>query len=296
MKNYILIISLLITWVGIVSAQDKDLIFSHKFHIEDVEAACTDCHEPAGESTTPSDNLLPAMETCYNCHDEDDTECSLCHVDPDNAGEVARIADLKTNFSHKVHIDAETKCVTCHVGIEEKEEPTSGTHIPTRTACTDCHGAADALTQETVCRTCHGESIVLKPADHTVQWSKEHGLTWQIDENSCNHCHLSNESCTDCHQGDNLDNEVHPMNFRNTHGIKAKANKENCQTCHQDLQFCNDCHRIEMVMPRNHSYAGWSNTTTGGQHARAAQYDFDYCRSCHTDVNADVVCTQCHGR
>jgi hypothetical protein len=100
----------------------------------------------------------------------------------------------------------------------------------------------------------------------------------------------------ECHEGDNLDRQAHPLNYRNNHGIDARANKENCITCHRDLSFCNDCHQMEMVMPNNHSYAGWSNRTNGGLHARAAQMDFDYCQTCHSDLSGDVVCITCHGK
>ena len=117
---------------------------------------------------------------------------------------------------------------------------------------------------------------------------------WEIKEKTCSHCH-SNFYCLRCHEGDNLDREAHPLNFRNNHGIEAKANKENCITCHREYAFCNECHAIEMVMPKNHSYAGWSNTTDGGLHAKSAQSDFDYCQSCHSDLNGDVVCMTCHG-
>ena len=82
MKKIIFILGLF--FIGMLSyllfAQDVELIFSHKYHAEEVEAECTDCHN-AGESALAADNLLPNMETCYNCHDED-AECTVCHKDP----------------------------------------------------------------------------------------------------------------------------------------------------------------------------------------------------------------------
>jgi hypothetical protein len=50
-----------------------------------------------------------------------------------------------------------------------------------------------------------------------------------------------------------------------------------------------------MVMPKSHSFAGWSNFSNGGLHVREALADFDYCQSCHSDANSDVVCVRCHG-
>jgi hypothetical protein len=246
-------------------------------------------------SLTPGDNLLPDMETCYTCHDEDDTECSLCHTNPDEAGDYTRFTEYKAKFAHQIHIDAGEECITCHKGIEDKVETGESHHIPDGSVCTDCHEAADLREEVAKCITCHGEDFEFKPVNHTVSWGKDHGINWQIQANSCSHCH-SMSYCQDCHQGDNLDRQIHPLNYRMSHGLEARANKENCLTCHQEFSFCNDCHLIEMVLPKSHSYAGWSNGTNGGLHAREAQYDFDYCQSCHSDSNSDVVCIRCHGR
>jgi len=188
------------------------------------------------------------------------------------AEEETRITGFVAKFSHKTHIGGGAECVTCHQGIEEKEKPAEGYHIPVGSICTDCHGTSDYVEYKEQCITCHGGEFTFKPANHTVYWNKDHGISWQMETNSCDHCH-SKMYCVNCHQGDNLDREIHSLNYRTTHGIDARANKENCVTCHQELSFCNDCHSIEMVMPRNHSYVGWSSGPGGGLHAREAQYE-----------------------
>ena len=294
-KTTILFSCIVFIWGVTLMAQEDTLIFSHQFHHEDGGASCTDCHGPATTSLNPGDNLLPSMETCYTCHDEDDTECTLCHTNPDNAMEEPRIIDYSARFAHKTHIDAGEECITCHVGIIEKEKPAAENHMPGRDLCTDCHGVADLTEEKEQCLSCHGQDFILRPENHMVSWNKDHGLAFEIQSNSCTHCH-SNNYCINCHEGDNLDHEVHPLNYRITHGLEAKANKENCLTCHREFSFCNDCHQIEMVMPKNHSFAGWSNTINGGQHAREAQYNFDYCQSCHSQANSDIVCIKCHGK
>jgi hypothetical protein len=296
MRKIILLASILfVAWVITLYAQVDEIIFSHKFHAEEVEASCTDCHNAVEASNAAADNLLPDMETCYNCHDEDDTECSLCHTNPDEAGEARRIVDLAAKFPHQIHIENGQECISCHAGIENKNNVQEATHIPEREVCADCHGSADFLNDNTQCLTCHNKTQIQRPGDHLAGWAKNHGKEWEIQEKNCSHCH-SNFYCQDCHQGDNLDRQIHPLNYRNNHGIDARANKDNCITCHREYAFCNECHAIEMVMPKNHSYAGWSNTTTGGLHAKAAQYDFDYCQSCHSDLTGDVVCMTCHGK
>ena len=296
MKNIIiLVVYVLCVWTVNLSAQEDKIIFSHQFHLEDAGAECSDCHEAAQNSISNADNLLPAMETCYNCHDEDETECTLCHTNPDEGTEVARITEFAALFQHKPHIETGEECITCHSGITAKEKPGEGLHLPAGTTCINCHGGADLREDAAACISCHGDNFNFKPVTHTVSWGKDHGINWQVQSNSCNHCH-SMSYCQDCHQGDNLDQQIHPLNYRMSHGLEARANKENCVTCHQEFSFCNDCHLIEMVMPKSHSFAGWSNSSDGGLHAREAQYDFDYCQSCHSDANSDVVCVRCHGQ
>ena len=96
-------------------AQEIELIFSHKFHAEEVNAACTDCHS-ADESALPTDNLLPDMDKCYTCHDSEE-ECTRCHKDPDNAVVYPRITDYIAKFSHKEHKGKSFTCEKCHENV-----------------------------------------------------------------------------------------------------------------------------------------------------------------------------------
>jgi predicted CXXCH cytochrome family protein len=294
MKKFIIILCLfLLLGIIMASSEQADLIFSHKYHAEEVEASCSACHEAAFESKSPNDNLLPDMETCYDCHDEDETECSYCHIDPDEAREVTRIIGLKAKFPHKAHAESDEDCLVCHKGITQEETPKQDLHIPSNDICINCHGAADYNEEKERCLQCHEQDFHFIPADHTNMWKKNHGLVSQIDENSCSHCH-QNTYCVMCHEGDNLDRMAHPLNYRNSHGIHAKGNKDNCLTCHQEYAFCIECHQTELVMPRNHSFANWANTVDGGRHAREALYDFDSCSSCHNDAFTDNICLRCH--
>jgi len=280
---------------GLAQAPDK-IIFSHQFHLSEADAECTDCHGKVKNSLDATDNLLPEMETCYSCHDEDDTECSLCHSNPDEAGLAPRNKDFAAKFPHKQHINAADNCLNCHTGIDKKTE-VGNFHVPGSATCTNCHGAADFKEEQIKCLTCHDKEMDFEPSSHALNWSKDHGLNQQIGNENCSHCHQASY-CQNCHQGDNLDSEVHPLNFRLTHGSMAKANKENCLTCHEEQLFCLDCHQTQMVMPKNHSYVNWSNRIpgNGGRHAKEAKFDFDNCMSCHNDTFADNVCVTCHGK
>ncbi|HID39692.1 MAG TPA: hypothetical protein EYP36_09290, partial [Calditrichaeota bacterium] len=75
-------IMVILGFFGLVLASsidwNSDLIFSHKFHAEEADADCEACHGKATESVNANDDLLPEMETCYDCHDEE-MECTSCH-------------------------------------------------------------------------------------------------------------------------------------------------------------------------------------------------------------------------
>jgi len=292
MKKIIFILGLFA--VGMLSyllfAQDVELIFSHKYHAEEVEAECTDCHK-AEESTLATDNLLPNMETCYACHDEDDTECTVCHRDPDNAIAYPRITDYVAKFPHSKHVGDEISCDRCHAGVAASANIFEK-HLPPMATCMDCHKVTD---QTSDCFTCHSQGENLKPIDHQVVWKASHGVAANTEKEECQGCHTENY-CVDCHLKDNLDHRVHPLNFVNNHALQARGNKDNCYTCHEEQAFCVDCHQQRMVMPRNHSTANWSNAKTGGGHARAAKLDLDSCLSCHSDAQGDPVCILCHNK
>lgn len=287
MKKLVFLILIMTTSSLIAFAQQADLIFSHKFHVEDVEASCTDCHE-VGESQLATDNLLPTKPSCFNCHDEE-TACATCHVSKEKAAVVPRITDYIAKFSHQQHSGEEFNCATCHKNVA-KSEQAADTDLPSMQSCSECHPVSS---DENYCYQCHAAGEDLTPADHMLAWDKGHGIASYTDMNSCEACHQEN-SCLACHQGDNLDHKVHRLNFVNNHGMYAKGNKDNCLTCHEEFSSCVACHQQRMVMPRTHARANWSNKTTGGSHALAAKLDLDSCISCHSDAAGDPVCVQCH--
>lgn len=288
MKNCMIVI-LLLFFVGIGRAQaPKDtLIFSHKLHLEG-GAECATCHAKADTSVLPADNLLPDMETCYQCHDKD-AECTMCHTKPDEAGDYARVSNYIARFPHARHITDKITCQECHKAISQKAKVGSR-HMPAMITCSQCHNDLD---KPDYCFDCHAHGDQLQPANHKLDWRKGHGAVKLAAKDNCKLCHSDNQ-CLHCHQGDDLDHQVHPLNFRVSHGIQARVNKDNCYTCHQDRQVCIDCHQLEMVMPRTHASAGWANAKTGGSHRRAAAMDLDGCMSCHSDQGGDPICAQCH--
>lgn len=274
------IVIMTVIWTGAWNKID----FPHNIH-QDQELDCTACHTGVTKSQVPADNLLPEMATCYNCHEEGAfADLSYHNIVP------AIVTGYIAKFSHKQHLAGSMTCEKCHAGVE-KSQAIRQRYLPGMQLCVSCHQiSADAG----YCYTCHGAKEDLLPADHRMlTWKTVHGIESQQSLPNCVTCHTV-QSCSECHEGDNLDHKVHPLNYQYNHGIHATANKTNCFTCHEEQASCNSCHRDQMVLPKSHAFANWSNGTDGGKHARAARMDLDTCISCHSDNYGEPVCAQCH--
>lgn len=285
-----LLIGIFLGWSSVPAQTPKsELIFSHQLH-QAQEMSCADCHAAADSSRLAMDNLLPTKETCANCHDVTG-ECKMCHRDPDKASVSPRITTYIAKFPHVKHVKSTpANCSACHAGIE-KSQDVQTQHLPAMQNCSSCH---KDFAKPNYCYDCHAPTDELRPGDHrTMPWKQQHGMVSQTNLLDCTACHTT-QACITCHQGDNLDHKVHGLNYRFQHGLHAKGNKTTCITCHEEASFCNDCHRTQMVMPRSHAAANWSNRKTGGGHARAAKLDLDTCISCHADTKAQPICIQCH--
>lgn len=295
MKKYSLFFLTLTLFMFLfIAAQDADLLlFSHEYHVEEEEMACADCHA-VSESKSGTDNLLPAMDVCADCHDvEDEDNCNQCHSNIESAGIATRTIEYSPLFSHQTHMNAELECATCHgevAGIE------LGRHmaIPDMMQCMDCHHSKDV---ENECATCHAPGERIKPLNHDLVFIETHG---DISANfvsvmgkNCATCHKT-EFCQDCHEGENVERLTHPLNFEFTHALSAQGKERNCFTCHEDRDYCSSCHIENNVLPYNH-VAGWTNTIPGdgGRHRIEAMIDLENCMSCHEN-NADQICGQCH--
>jgi hypothetical protein len=263
---------------------NSDLIFSHKLHVQDLGAECAACHEGALTSQSGLDDLLPEMETCYNCHDED-MDCAACHEQPDDPVLLPRIDTYNEKFNHEVHAENDIDCAKCHAGVEGKEVVTSGVHLPDMDNCMQCHQTPAKIEG---CYLCHTRDEQLIPADHSGDWTQSHGMYSESGAQNCNSCHRETY-CTDCHQGENLMNEAHPPNFIATHPTSYAIGESDCASCHQGRDYCIECHmEVNRVLPANHMMPDWN----GHEHAREARANFDNCVVCHTEN--DMSCQTCH--
>lgn len=278
------------------STHEIELKFSHKLHVVDNEIECQTCHSQAENSLTGSDNLLPDMETCGDCHDiEDENNCKQCHSNPEEPQAVPRIEKYSKKFPHQKHLATGLTCDNCHGDIKELES-TVAQILPTMTECIACHQEKTASTQ---CETCHLPNENLKPLSHSPNFIHTHSDLARNDatdisgNKKCSTCHQTN-FCQDCHEGDNLDRRTHPLNYQFTHALQAQGKEKECSTCHTERSFCIDCHRDNQIMPHNH-VAGWALPNVGGRHKDEAANDLESCMACH-EQNAEQICQKCHGK
>lgn len=206
----------------------KLIKFSHTLHVNDVGAACTDCHTNVTSDTTISQNLMPSMSTCFMCHDQTTAKCTMCHTSSDTTT-YRKLALIKSQvyFSHKEHAGSlKLKCETCHQGVSKvklaEEAPNRG--LPKMEQCTVCHGqgetnytSADSVGHKIVaapadCGTCHKDLVDLIPATHKqADWLKAHQkfVNMAGAQNNCQSCHTQ-ASCQECHDAANLAKDLTP--------------------------------------------------------------------------------------
>lgn len=299
--SLLLIFLILISWQWLIS-QDSNpakpgLIFSHEFHLQEAEVECSVCHQGALSSTTGSDNLLPEMDVCADCHDvEDEENCTTCHTNAEEPQPAPRLQEYSSKFNHEKHLAAGLECLACHAGVAGRAEVSVLRNVPGMAACMTCHEGKGA---PTTCLTCHEQGEDLRPASHTINFRHAHSDLARNDSRgqsagfSCNTCHQSG-FCQDCHEGENLDRRTHALNFEFTHALQARGKEAECATCHTEREFCTACHNDRQVMPHNHT-AGWAIQQIGGRHKAEAENDLENCMTCH-EHNAEQICQPCHSK
>lgn len=261
----------------------KTITSAHPVHHEnDVE--CAVCHEAAMKSMAGSDDLLPSMDACADCHDvEDESGCVRCHTDPEN-GPTPRHNNVARLFPHAKHLSNGMKCADCHGDGPE----------PVRAEMLACRGCHETATGYADCKVCHDAAESLLPLTHQGNWLWYHGADARVEQESCMSCHTQ-AGCQECHSGDNVRPRTHGLDYTFQHALDARGNEFDCASCHEDREFCVSCHVAERVMPWNHSRADWV-LSNGGEHAVEGRFDLESCVACHADAGGSPVCADCHGR
>jgi hypothetical protein len=336
MRKLFLILTIVVTAFLSIYVFSKDkpqnrqevIKFSHKFHHEEVGAACLDCHAGAAESLSADDNLLVSKEECANCHDvEDESMCTQCHYEDEETMQALQPPVREIIFNHKFHLEEQNAaCEVCHKNLTQVDY--SDAHsLPAMADCAGCHDNQRASLE---CASCHTDVLTLRPVGHTADYIVSHKNIARLDQAECAMCHIEND-CSACHEGaalltfaggNNLDvqtplnvsasgagtrglilSRVHELNFRLTHPLQAQGRSTECAVCHETRSFCQDCHEAEGVdvagKPIWHGGDDWGALagvvgTGGGRHAQLAKRDIENCAGCHNTVGDDPSCLLCH--
>jgi hypothetical protein len=215
------------------------LKFSHKTHIQDIGASCTDCHDVSAVSKKKPDAIRATEQLCKKCHDgaTADSSCAKCHTNP-AAAKKAASRTLNATFKHAPHVKQRDKCATCHAGVENVDAARS-LPLPGMNACMTCH---NNRTAPKTCAVCHPDLSLVRPASHTPQWLTRygHGAEARSPQADCESCHATSE-CTACHRGNSLV-AIHSPGYEFEHGADVKRNDLDCTVCHETRNFCSRCH------------------------------------------------------
>ncbi len=313
-------------------AQDESTLvnFSHRKHLVDAGAECTDCHGGVAASRKASDNLNASMQTCYACHDESSTECAFCHKEAGPDYTPFAPAERQIVFSHELHLGQGLTCDRCHRGMAQIDYA-GPEQMPAMAYCAECHNGEQAASN---CELCHLNLTDLRPSSHTPEWLHRHqDFASGGTQADCTMCHGARAAgitdCQECHEGGVLARarekpadhyapyapnaakqgqplvleRVHELDYVYKHSLDARGKEKDCQSCHEPATFCAECHRTEKTLagqkPLWHGGADWGAIaggvgTGGGRHASMARRDIESCAACHDVQGQDPICLACH--
>ena len=306
------------TYEPLVRSAASSLIFSHKYHLEEYELECTECHKGLDEVdySYESKNVNPPMMQCYQCHDNQKiatNECEACHI---STADLLPQDHKQVSFlqNHKFKVDSkDAQCAMCHGD----------------SFCQACHAATTGLDEANLSDDFYTpyqphnyidnakEQKIMRVHDFNYRYT--HGIDANTNSSSCLSCHNRETFCNECHQVEGGDFALEGMvpeshqdpNFttfgRGTgggeHAVLAKRNIESCAACHDPAGAdpnCILCHTdsdgIEGTNPKTHE-TGFMSGEQGDWHTDQGSL----CYNCHLDANArpggqfgQGFCGYCH--
>ena len=132
--------------------------YNHKIHIEEAELECMDCHQNV---ETHSRALIPNINICADCHDEDDSEneniSKVAEFIAKNMiipWEQVHIVPDYAFFSHRRHVVlGQLECSSCHGDVATMEKPfMEPITLIDMDWCMDCHEQRQVNND---CYACH---------------------------------------------------------------------------------------------------------------------------------------------
>ncbi len=104
---------------------EQPIPFSHKVHAGALKMQCKMCHPNSGLGETMR---IAAASVCMQCHSAIKAESPAIHKLADwakSGSEIkwARVYEIPSyvNFSHRSHLEAETKCADCHGPVAARD-------------------------------------------------------------------------------------------------------------------------------------------------------------------------------
>jgi hypothetical protein len=193
------------------AAAQYEADFSHRRHLAS-GAVCLDCHAGAETSQKASDNLLPGVQICGQCH---------------GPGAIKQPSSLTvTKFNHKLHVGipglgsliasairsgdylgsssdgladqlaASDECTACHRGLVASDKMSSAA-FPQMADCLVCHSDIEPPFS---CEKCHSTDAALRPDSHSPEFLESHSRPGALTQKqSCAVCHGRKFTCLGCH-------------------------------------------------------------------------------------------------
>jgi c(7)-type cytochrome triheme protein len=127
-------------------------------------------------------------------------------------------------LSHKRHMEADMKCLTCHPGAEDQ----ALAQFPTVADCMDCHGKA---------RGSHPDEPKVRAyaeRGQEIPWVRVDRLPGHVYFSHATHVTLANMKCEDCHQG--ILSATVPLTLPDVY-----QTMEDCMRCHRERKASNQC-------------------------------------------------------
>lgn len=243
-----------------LSQTKSSLNFNHSFHIGKQNKKCEDCHKGLGdvEYSHQAKGLLPAMETCYACHNNKSVatnECKVCHTATANLlPKSHQVVDFKRSHKFQAN-EAKANCAMCH----------------DNNSCDVCHSTSGIMnetnTKKSFFRPYEPSNFVdgtkqqVITRAHDLNYRFTHGIDAKTGALECKTCHQNETFCVQCHQNRNSD-------YSMTGIVPFSHTKQNFTT--------------------------FGVGSGGGDHAKLAKRDIESCASCHDAQGADPTCITCH--
>lgn len=286
-------------------AVERELRFSHQYHLERLGLECSRCH--AGVSV-PGGRALPEMESCMGCHNGQAAprECETCHEATRSAlVPASHLPGWERQHGRQARLDDAT-CFPCHATADCQECHEGGTLV-------ELAGPGDR--QLAAGPELSGSAGQTVRRVHGLNFRFLHGLQARGKESDCTVCHApdAGDFCADCH------NPTRQLGVRPTwhggagwltagvgsgggeHARLARRDLENCVACHDargDDPTCVLCH-VDRTPgkgndPRTHAASFADDVGHGDFH----DDDGAACFTCHArgPQSGEGFCGYCHGR